>query len=63
MTDIKLVDYQCPKCWHTLKHPINKDEVVTWVHGHTRHYAHAGCYAAPQEDEGVDNGGTMVATD
>lgn len=54
------VDYVCPWCWRTLAHPIVPNETITWVDGGTRHYAHAGCYDASQEREGVDNGGTMV---
>ena len=57
------VDYICPGCQMTLKPPITRDGTRTWVEGDTRHYAHARCLDATQEGEGVDNGGTMVATE
>lgn len=56
------VDYECPKCWRVLKPPLAHDELVTWVDGDTRHYAHAGCYEVTEEEGGLDNGGTVVAT-
>jgi hypothetical protein len=57
------VEHVCPKCWMSVKPPVTRENSVTWVEGRTRYYGHARCYEVPQEEGGVDNGGTMVATD
>lgn len=53
----------CPKCQMIVKPPVTRDNSRTWVDGRTRYYGHARCLDPEGEREGVDNGGTMVATD
>jgi len=57
------VSYVCPYCTMTIKPPVRREDVHSWVEGRTRVYAHQRCVDRGEERKGVDNSGTMVATD
>lgn len=60
---IEHVNTICPACYMTVKPPVTRENAITWVDGKVRRYAHRKCEDGVREKLGVDNGGTMVATD